>query len=289
YLCLAKRSCQAVLFLVDCAGAEEPVTQPGQVSLMSLWPFFSFSARAACEPAHNDRVASSALRYPYLPQLDRSRPFHLLFSPPFSLHRTFLVLPRQVYLIFGRCRCEEVGRRSCRGCHQTFEGPSEARKNSAIVATRKGYSKCRLSRAVPATSVVTSVTTLRHALRPTGSATIASSQTTSRASALSRARPRRSSATTARDSATSKLIAPPSASVVPVRRAAATTANSLATTFVPALPRSTRVRFEAPRRFPEAGSSLVSAAAATLSGSALRRATSAEARITLLVTARRRP
>lgn len=55
-------------------------------------------------------------------------------------------------------------------------------------------------------------------------------QTTSRASALSRARPRRSSATTARDSATSKPIAPLCALAVPVRRAVATTASSLATT-----------------------------------------------------------
>lgn len=66
-------------------------------------------------------------------------------------------------------------------------------------------------------------------------------------------------------------------------------AQVLTWTSVPALPRSTRVRFGAPRRFPGAGSSLVSAAAATPSASALRRATSAEARTTLPVTARRRP
>lgn len=133
-------------------------------------------------------------------------------------------------------------------------------------------------------------------------------QTTSRASALSRARPRRSSATTARDSATSKPIAPLCALAVPVRRAVATTASSLATTLyishpppllmsalvltwtsVPALPRSTRVRFGVLLRFRVVGSSLASAAAATLSASALRRATSAEARTTLPATARRRP
>lgn len=113
-----------MLFPLDYAGAEEPATQPGQVPLMSLWPFFSSLPRLharARSRAHNDRVASSALRYPYLPPpAGLVPPFPPLLSSILPPQKRFLFC-RQIYLIFGRCRCEEVGRRSCRGCHQPLK------------------------------------------------------------------------------------------------------------------------------------------------------------------------
>lgn len=111
-----------MLFPLDYAGAEEPATQPGQVPLMSLWPFFFSLAwlpvRGAAPTMTESPLALSAI--PTSPPAGLVPPFPPLLSSILPPQKRFLFC-RQIYLIFGRCRCEEVGRRSCRGCHQPLK------------------------------------------------------------------------------------------------------------------------------------------------------------------------
>jgi hypothetical protein len=74
---------------------------------MSPCPFF-FSRSPV-------RASASLWYYPYPPQsYFLFRPFRLLSPSSISLQHWSLIRLLRYTTVFGRCRCEEVGRRSCR-------------------------------------------------------------------------------------------------------------------------------------------------------------------------------